>query len=71
MRSGDGARQPLDNPAQGGPAGGDVAQIGLGRVEAAEVGPDHAVFHDFWAEARSDAFLPPARVDALRRSKSC
>ncbi|KAF1691847.1 FMN-binding glutamate synthase family protein [Pseudoxanthomonas koreensis] len=33
--------------------------------------PDHAVFHDFWAEARSDAFLPPARVAALRRSKAC
>jgi len=33
--------------------------------------PDHAVFHDFWAEARSDAFRPPVRVDALRRSKTC
>ena len=33
--------------------------------------PEHAVFHDFWAEARSDAFRPPARVDALRRSKAC
>ena len=32
--------------------------------------PEHAVFHDFWAEARSDAFQPPARVDALRRSKA-
>ena len=32
--------------------------------------PEHAVFHDFWAEARSDAFRPPPRVDALRRSKS-
>ncbi|WP_372013282.1 FMN-binding glutamate synthase family protein [Pseudoxanthomonas sp. 10H] len=32
--------------------------------------PEHAVFHDFWAEARSDAFRPPARVDALRRSKN-
>ncbi|UNK57493.1 FMN-binding glutamate synthase family protein [Pseudoxanthomonas daejeonensis] len=32
--------------------------------------PEHAVFHDFWAEARSDAFCPPARVDALRRSKA-
>ncbi|MBO9716978.1 MAG: FMN-binding glutamate synthase family protein, partial [Pseudoxanthomonas sp.] len=31
--------------------------------------PEHAVFHDFWAEARSDAFQPPARVEALRRSK--
>ncbi len=33
--------------------------------------PEHAVFHDFWAEARSDAFQAPARVDALRRSKAC
>jgi len=33
--------------------------------------PDHAVFHDFWAEARSDAFRPPVRVNALRRSKTC
>lgn len=33
--------------------------------------PDHAVFRDFWAEARSDAFQPPGRVDALRRSKAC
>ena len=32
--------------------------------------PGHAVFHDFWAESRSDAFQPPARVDALRRSKA-
>ncbi|KAF1693333.1 FMN-binding glutamate synthase family protein [Pseudoxanthomonas jiangsuensis] len=33
--------------------------------------PDHAVFRDFWAEARADAFQPPGRVDALRRSKAC
>jgi glutamate synthase domain-containing protein 2 len=32
--------------------------------------PEHAVFRDYWAEARSDAFLPPPRVDALRRTKS-
>ncbi|WP_028919520.1 FMN-binding glutamate synthase family protein [Pseudoxanthomonas suwonensis] len=32
--------------------------------------PEHAVFRDFWAEARSDAFAPPARVDALRRTKT-
>ena len=32
--------------------------------------PDHAVFRDFWAEARSDAFAAPGRVDALRRTKS-
>ena len=33
--------------------------------------PGHAVFRDFWAEARADAFQPPGRVDALRRSKAC
>ncbi len=32
--------------------------------------PDHAVFHDFWGDARSDSFAPPARVRALRDSKS-
>jgi hypothetical protein len=32
--------------------------------------PDHAVFHDFWADARSDSFQPPARIQALRASKS-
>ena len=32
--------------------------------------PGHAVFHDFWTEARSDAFQPPARVAALRQSKA-
>lgn len=32
--------------------------------------PDHAVFRDFWAEASAAAFVPPARVDALRRTKS-
>ena len=32
--------------------------------------PEHAVFRDFWAQARSDAFAPPARVAALRRSKA-
>jgi len=45
MRSGDGARQPLDNLTRGKPAQDDVAQIGLRRVEAAEVGSDHALFH--------------------------
>jgi len=32
--------------------------------------PAHAVFQQFWAEARSDAFNPPARVRALQDSKS-
>jgi len=32
--------------------------------------PDHAVFHDYWADARSDSFQPPARIQALRTSKS-
>ena len=32
--------------------------------------PDHAVFHAFWADARSDSFQPPARIQALRASKS-
>lgn len=32
--------------------------------------PDHAVFHDYWADARSDSFQPPARIRALRGSKA-
>jgi glutamate synthase domain-containing protein 2 len=32
--------------------------------------PDHAVFHDFWADARADSFQPPSRIKALRDSKS-
>ena len=32
--------------------------------------PEHAVFRDFWAEARSDAFMPPLHVARLRTSKS-
>jgi glutamate synthase domain-containing protein 2 len=32
--------------------------------------PTHAVFRDFWADARSDSFQPPARIKALRESKS-
>ncbi len=31
--------------------------------------PAHAVFQQFWVEARSDAFSPPARVRALQDSK--
>ncbi len=31
--------------------------------------PDHAVFRDFWADARSDCFSPPARVSALCDTK--
>ena len=47
-----------------------AAELGLRPGELLEHIPGHAVFHDFWAEARSDAFQPPARVDALRRSKA-
>lgn len=36
----------------------------LGRV------PEHAVFRQFWADARSDSFDAPARVQSLRRSKA-
>lgn len=32
--------------------------------------PTHAVFHDYWADARSDSFMPPPRIRALRDSKS-
>jgi HEPN domain-containing protein len=32
--------------------------------------PDHAVFRDFWAEARSDSFAPPDRVRRMRDSKA-
>jgi hypothetical protein len=32
--------------------------------------PDHAVFQDFWVDARADSFQPPPRVQALRDSKS-
>lgn len=32
--------------------------------------PGHAVFRDYWADARSDAFMPPANVMGLRSSKS-
>ncbi|HEY1070169.1 FMN-binding glutamate synthase family protein [Thermomonas sp.] len=32
--------------------------------------PEHAVFRDFWQQARSDAFLPPAHVARLRASKA-
>ena len=31
--------------------------------------PNHAVFRDFWQDARSDAFLPPASVLRLRGGK--
>ncbi len=30
----------------------------------------HAVFRDYWAQARSDAFAPPERVTRMRGSKS-
>jgi glutamate synthase domain-containing protein 2 len=32
--------------------------------------PEHSVFQQFWADARADTFQPPARVRALRLSKS-
>jgi len=32
--------------------------------------PDHAVFKQFWAEARSDTFDSPPRVKSLRGSKA-
>ncbi|MFN7137069.1 MAG: FMN-binding glutamate synthase family protein [Thermomonas sp.] len=32
--------------------------------------PGHAVFRDFWQQARSDAFMPPGHVLHLRASKS-
>jgi glutamate synthase domain-containing protein 2 len=32
--------------------------------------PEHAVFHEFWADARSDSFQPPARIRSLRDSKA-
>jgi glutamate synthase domain-containing protein 2 len=32
--------------------------------------PEHAVFKQFWADARSDSFAPPAKVAALRVGKT-
>ena len=32
--------------------------------------PEHAVFREFWQQARSDAFMPPAHVARLRESKA-
>jgi glutamate synthase domain-containing protein 2 len=32
--------------------------------------PQHSVFRNFWPTARSDSFMPPPRVVALRASKS-
>ena len=31
--------------------------------------PEHAVFREYWADARSDSFNPPARIAALRETK--
>ena len=31
--------------------------------------PGHAVFREYWADARSDSFQPPARIAALRGTK--
>ena len=32
--------------------------------------PEHAVFKQFWAEARADTFNPPDKVKALRVGKT-
>jgi glutamate synthase domain-containing protein 2 len=32
--------------------------------------PEHAVFRNFWAGARSDSFAPPVQVQALRGAKA-
>ncbi len=32
--------------------------------------PEHAVFRQFWAEARTDTFAPPPRVRALRTTRT-
>ena len=32
--------------------------------------PEHAVFRQFWAEARSDSFAPPRKVQAMREAKT-
>ena len=31
--------------------------------------PEHAVFREYWAEARSDSFSPPPRIAAMRATK--
>lgn len=41
----------------------------LGPGELLDRVPDHVVFREYWAEARSDSFAPPARISALRGSK--
>ena len=33
--------------------------------------PDHAVFHAFWADARSDSFQPPPKIQAISAASSC
>ncbi|AXA84064.1 FMN-binding glutamate synthase family protein [Lysobacter oculi] len=45
------------------------AHLKPGELLSGEV-PDHAVFRDYWPDARSDSFSPPSRVAALRLSKS-
>jgi len=32
--------------------------------------PEHAVFKQFWADARSDSFAAPEKVSAMRTGKS-
>ena len=45
------------------------AHLKPGQLLSGEV-LDHAVFRDYWPDARSDSFSPPSRVAALRLSKS-
>jgi glutamate synthase domain-containing protein 2 len=41
----------------------------LGPGELLDRVPEHVVFREYWADARSDSFAPPARISALRTSK--
>ncbi|WP_442683984.1 FMN-binding glutamate synthase family protein [Stenotrophomonas sp. JC08] len=41
----------------------------LGPGELLDKVPEHTVFREYWADARSDSFTPPARVSTLRTSK--
>ena len=41
----------------------------LGPGELLEKVPDHTVFREYWADARSDSFIPPARISTLRTSR--
>jgi glutamate synthase domain-containing protein 2 len=41
----------------------------LGPGELLDRVPEHVVFREYWADARSDSFAPPARISGLRGSK--